>query len=841
MVGARRQIGNPARNSDRRVYNLRMPLPIDAILPQLLHALQHNRNAVLQAPPGAGKTTRVPLALLKEPWLENRKIVMLEPRRLAARAAARFMSTQLGEPVGQTVGYRMRLDSRISSKTRIEVVTEGVLSRLLQNDPSLEQYACVIFDEFHERSLQADLGLALTLEVQEAIRDDLRILVMSATLDAAPIARLLGDAPLISSEGRSYPVDVRYRPPQRVPLEQHLADTVHLALREEPGSILAFLPGGAEIRRLTRMLEPRLPPDAFIAPLLGELDQKTQDAAIAPAPPGQRKVVLATAIAETSLTIEGVRIVVDAGLSRRAAFDPVSGLSRLITERVSQAAAEQRKGRAGRLEAGVCYRLWPEAEHPRLAAFNTPEILDADLSDLVLELAQWGALTPDTLTWLNPPPTPAWEQARALLQQLQALTPEGRISDHGRALRSLPLHPRLAHMLIRGRELGWGRLAAELAALLSERDILSGTREADMELRIAAFRGNDPVISRSRRLHIQGSVRKLQTETATTLPETADAIGTLLGYAYPERIAQRRGDTAHYLLANGRGAILNEQDPLRAAPFIVAAELDGDPRNARIFLAAEISQASIEQHFSQNIKTREAIAWDEANEAVQARRQRCYGALILDDAAQPSPDPDQLAQALATGIRLHGLQALPWTKPLRQWQARILLLRQSMPESWPDVSDAALLETLELWLLPFTQGMSRLSQLQKIPLEQALNLLLSYEQQQRLNQEAPTHCTVPSGSRIPIDYLAGETPVLPVKLQEMFGQQDTPRIADGHIPLTLHLLSPAQRPVQVTQDLAGFWRGAYTDVRKELRGRYPKHPWPEDPLTAPPTRGVERR
>jgi ATP-dependent helicase HrpB len=819
-----------------------MSLPIDSVLPQLQHALQHNRSAVLQAPPGAGKTTRVPLALLSAPWLEGRKIVMLEPRRLAARAAARFMSAQLGDPVGRTVGYRMRLDSRVSSETRIEVVTEGVLSRLLQDDPSLERYACVIFDEFHERSLQADLGLALTLEVQEAMRDDLRILVMSATLDAAPVARLLGDAPLIRSEGRSYPVEVRYLPPQRVPPEQHLAETIHQALRQESGSILVFLPGGAEIRRLARMLHPRLPPNTFIAPLLGELDLEAQDAAIAPAPSGQRKIVLATAIAETSLTIEGVRIVVDAGLSRRAAFDPVSGLSRLIRERASQAAAEQRKGRAGRLDAGVCYRLWSQEEHARLAAFSTPEILDADLSGLVLELAQWGALTPDTLTWLNPPPAPAWSQARTLLQQLQALGPDGRISEHGRTLRSLPLHPRLAHMLVRGRALGWGRLAAELAALLSERDLLNDTREADMDLRVAALRGRNSPISHNRLLRARDNARRLQTGKADpSQPETADAIGTLLGYAYPERIAQRRGDTSRFLLANGRGAFLNEQDPLRAAPFIVAAELDGDPRNARIFLAAEISQIAIEQHFGQDIEKRETIAWDEASAAVQARRQRCYGALILNDAMLPSPDPDRLAEALATGIRQSGLQALPWTHALRQWQARVMLSRQLMPESWPDVSEPALLETLEHWLMPFAQGLSRLSPLNTASLEQALNLLLDHDQQRRLATEAPTHCTVPSGSRIAIDYLAGDTPVLPVKLQEMFGQLDTPRIANGRMPLTLHLLSPAQRPVQVTQDLAGFWRGAYADVRKELRGRYPRHPWPEDPLTAPPARGVKRR
>lgn len=819
-----------------------MSLPVDSILPQLLETLQQGRNAVLQAPPGAGKTTRVPLALLAAPWLRHRKIIMLEPRRLAARAAARFMSAQLHEPIGHTVGYRMRQDSRISQDTRIEVVTEGVLTRLLQDDPALDAYGCIIFDEFHERSLQADLGLALSLEVQDALRDDLRIMVMSATLDAAPIAKLLGDAPLISSEGRSFPVEVRYTPPQRQSAEQHQAAIVQQALRQEAGSMLVFLPGSAEIRRLSQRLEAHLPPDVFIAPLLGELEQSAQDAAIEPAPPGMRKIVLSTAIAETSLTIEGIRIVVDSGWARRPAFDPASGLSRLVTERVSQAAAEQRRGRAGRLEAGVCYRLWSQAEHARLSAFATPEIQNAELSGLVLELAQWGALTPDALLWLDPPPTAAWAQAQSLLQQLQALDTQGRITDHGRALLELPLHPRLAHMLVRGRELGWGRLAAEIAALLSERDLLRQLPSADLELRLATLRDSSSS-RRGRRQQVLNIARRLQADhEAANTAETNDAIGILLALAYPERIAQRRGQGTHYLLANGRGAFLDEQDPLRTEPFIVAAELDGSRQNARIFLAAAISQAAIEKHFAAAISTTDNIAWDEACQAVTARRQRRYGALLLDDAPLPSPDPDQVVQTLAEGVRRHGLQALPWTPALRQWQARVLLLRRHLPhDHWPDVSDAALLQSLDNWLLPFTAGISRLSQLQQLPLGQALNLLLDHDQQRRLAQEAPTHYTVPSGSRIAIDYLAGEIPILPVKLQEMFGQQDTPRIANGQLALTLHLLSPAQRPVQVTQDLAGFWRGAYQEVRRELRGRYPKHPWPEDPLTAVPARGVKRQ
>lgn len=819
-----------------------MPLPIDTVLPQLLQTLRSHNAAVLQAPPGAGKTTRVPLALLDQPWLQQRRIIMLEPRRLATRAAAQFMSAQLGEPVGCRVGYRMRLDSKISAATRIEVVTEGVLTRLLQDDPSLERYGCVIFDEFHERSLQADLGLALALEAQQALRPALRLLVMSATLDAEPVAQLLDDAPLISSAGRSYPVELRYLPPGRLSLEQHLVEAILRALREESGSVLVFLPGAGEIRRLARTLPARLPKDVLIAPLYGELSQQAQDAAIAPAPAGQRKVVLATAIAETSLTIEGVRVVIDAGLSRRPAFDPVSGLTRLQTQRVSQAAAEQRRGRAGRLEPGVCYRLWAEGEQARLAAFTAPEILEADLSDLVLELAQWGALEPDAVRWLNPPPAPAWGQAKALLQQLGALTAEGRISDHGRAIKALPLHPRLAHMLIQGRELGWGRLAADLAALLSERDVLSGSQGAAIDTRLAAIRSSGTGADRNRLQRVRRSSQALQQRNAPALPEDNDAAGILLAHAYPERIAQRRpGSQTRYLLANGRGAYLLANDSLQAEEFLVAAELDGDPRDARIFLAASLSRAALEQHFGASITEQEQISWDEDAGAVQARCRQQLGALTLSDTPLSTADPEAVTTALLTGIRQHGIQALPWNKSLRQWQARVLLLRRFEPTAWPAVADADLLQTLEDWLAPYLQGLTRLSHLRQVPLQQALASLLSYQQQRQLEQEAPSHITVPSGSRIALDYLVGDSPVLPVKLQELFGWQETPRIAGGKMALTLHLLSPAQRPVQVTQDLAGFWRQGYAEVRRELRGRYPKHPWPEDPLTATPARGVKRR
>jgi ATP-dependent helicase HrpB len=819
-----------------------MPLPIESVLHQLLAALGARNAAVLQAPPGAGKTTRVPLALLEADWLDGRKIVMLEPRRLAARAAARFMSGQLGEAVGRTVGYRMRLDSKVSADTRIEVVTEGVLTRLLQNDPSLAAYGAVIFDEFHERSLQADLGLALTLEAQQALREDLRIVVMSATLDGAPIARLLGDAPLIESRGRAYPVEVRYSPAGRLPLERHLTETVLHALREESGSVLVFLPGGGEIRRLARMLASRLPTDVLLAPLYGELAQDAQDAAIAPAPAGRRKVVLATAIAETSLTIEGVRIVIDAGLQRRPAFDPVAGLTRLVTQRVSQAAAEQRKGRAGRVEPGVCYRLWPEAEQSRLAAFTAPEILDTDLADLVLELAQWGALDPSGLAWLDPPPAPAWAQAKALLQRLEALDSGGRITDHGRDLRRLPLHPRLAHMLLRGRALDWGRLAAELAALLSERDVLIDERQASVDGRIAAIRNESTApVDQGRLRRVREAARSLQTRASSEREETSDSAGILLALAYPDRVAQRRpGDAPRFLLANGRGALLNEADPLRAAGFIVAAELDGDPREARVFLAAPLSRQAIDRHLGDQTETVDFVAWDDTTGAVLARRQRRYGALVLDDAPLPTAEPTAVADALAEGVRRQGLHVLPWNDALRQWQARVMLLHRLEPTAWPDVSDEALAEQLEQWFSPFAQGISRLPQLRNFALREALESLLSYAQRRMLDAQAPTHYQVPSGSRIAIDYLAGETPALPVKLQEMFGQQDTPRIAGGRVALTVHLLSPARRPVQVTQDLAGFWRTGYAEVRKELRGRYPKHPWPEDPLSAPPTRGTKR-
>ena len=824
-----------------------MHLPIDDVLPNLLQALRQHCVTVLQAPPGAGKTTRVPLALLDEPWLGEQRIIMLEPRRLAARAAAQFMAHQLGEPVGQRVGYRTRLDSKVSGATRIEVVTEGILTRILQDDPSLAPYGAVLFDEFHERSLQADLGLALTREVREALREDLRILVMSATLDAQPIARMLGNAPIITSQGRSYPVEVRYTPvPRHLSLQQHLASVVLQALAEQTGSVLVFLPGAVEISRLQQDLAERVGPDTFVAPLFGQLSQAEQDAAVRPAPEGRRKVVLATSIAETSLTIEGVRVVIDSGQHRAPVFDPVTGLTRLRTQQISQAAAEQRKGRAGRTEPGVCYRLWSEAEQSRLMPFAQPEILAADLSDLVMDLAQWGETDPTRLTWLNTPPPAAWQQARELLQQLQILNHEGRLTEHGQRVGRLGLHPRLAHMVERARELGWGRLGAQLAALLSERDVLTGLRHADVQDRLAALRGEPgrAVADRGRVQRVrQASQQILQRlKQDQEMPEQPDAPGILLAMAYPDRIGKRRpGPAPRYLLANGRGAWLAEDDPLQGADYIVAAELDDKGREARIFLAAEISQTSLLEHFADQIESLDQLQWDSSAALVRSVRQTRLGALVLEERASTTPDPEAVTALLTQVLVQNGLEDLPWDQEARQWLARVQFLRRFEGDVWPDTSLEALADRADQWLTPFLAGMNRLSQVKSLPLLQALGSLLSYDQQRQLEVKAPARLEVPTGSRIQLDYESGEIPILAVRLQELFGLTDTPRVLDGRHPVMLHLLSPGYKPVQVTQDLASFWRNAYRDVRKDLRGRYPKHHWPEDPLTAPPTRHAKRR
>ncbi len=821
-------------------------LPVDEVLPDLLALLAHGRNAVLQAPPGAGKTTRVPLALLDQSWLAGRRILMLEPRRLAARAAAHYMAAQLGETVGGTVGYRVRLDSRIGPRTRIEVITEGVLTRLLQDDPALANTGVVIFDEFHERSLQADLGLALCLETQGALRDDLRLLVMSATLDGAPVARLLGDAPIVSSVGRSHPVDTRYLPPEPRRAQagvalQHVAAAVRRAVAEEEGSVLVFLPGVGEIKRVERLLnENSWTEPVMIAPLYGDLPQAAQEQAIRPAPAGRRKIVLATGIAETSLTIEGVRVVIDSGWARLPRFDPNSGMTRLATARVSQASAEQRRGRAGRTSPGVCYRLWGENEQKGLAEFTRPEMLDADLAPLALDLAQWGVHDPAALAWLDIPPAAAYAQAQDLLRQLGAVDAQGGLTAHGRDIARLAMHPRLAHMVIKGKTLGLGNLACTVAALLGERDVLKGVSEADLRLRLDALQGGDMAANADR--HACAQLRKTAQICLRqlSLPETAAAVpieraGLLLAFAYPDRIAQRRpGGEPRYRLANGRGAYFAEHETLSGEPYLVAAQLDGAARETRIFLAAAVSLADLETHCGELIATRDFVEWDGRAQAVQARRQRRLSELILDDAPLPEADSAAVTAALLQGIRQMGIDCLPWNGAMQSWRQRVLFLRRFDGDAWPDVSDTALLATLEDWLAPYLARCSRRAHLANVDLHAALTGLLTWEQRRTLDEWAPTHLTVPSGSRIAIDY-DNDPPVLAVRLQEMFGARDTPRLANGKVAVLLHLLSPARRPVQVTQDLAGFWARGYHDVKKDLKGRYPKHAWPDDPLQAPPT------
>ncbi len=857
-------------------------LPVDDVIPELQEALRDGHNAVLQAPPGAGKTTRLPLALLDEAWLNGKRILMLEPRRLAARSAAFYMARQLNEDVGGIVGYRVRMDSRVGKRTRIEVLTEGVLTRLLQNDPGLSNVGLVIFDEFHERSLQADLGLALCVEIRAALRNDLRILVMSATLAGEPVAALLGQAPIITSVGRSFPVATRYLPPDprraRGPgFLDHVASAVKRAIAEETGSLLVFLPGVTEIKRVECMLrDMSLGPRVLIMPLYGELCQEAQEQAILPTPEGQRKVVLATSIAETSLTIEGIRVVIDSGLARVPRFDPVSGLTRLTTVPASQASAEQRRGRAGRLEPGVCYRLWSEGAHNKLPEYNRPEVLEADLATLALDIAQWGINDPGKLTWLDPPPPAHYEQARQLLQELGALDHNGAITAHGRRMSQLAMHPRLAHMVLMGMELGHGALACDLAALLSERDIINtrssaggikGARDADLHLRLQALHTERPsplALSQRERGSRQEDIDRMACARARKQAELwrrqlhisdydtalTDHTGLLLAYAYPDRIAQRRpGGEPRYLLANGRGAFFAQHEPLSTAEYIVAAHLDGAQntqspaagiKEARIFLAAAITRTEVERHFAELIASIDTIEWDSRNECVQARRQRHLGALILDDAPLTDADPDAVIHAMLQGIREMGIACLPWNKGLRSWQQRVQFLHRREPQHWPDVSDENLLATLDDWLAPYLIGISRRPHLAKIDLHAALTGRFSWEQQCSLEELAPTHLTVPSGSRITIDY-ANDPPVLAVRLQEMFGLKETPRIAGGRVALLIHLLSPAYRPVQVTQDLAGFWARGYHDVKKDLKGRYPKHYWPDDPLQAQATARAKPR
>ncbi len=850
-------------------------LPIEEVLPALRAALADHRSVVLQAPPGAGKSTVVPLALLEERWARGKRLIMLEPRRLAARAVAQRMAQTLRESVGQTVGYRMRLDTKVSRDTRIEVVTEGVLTRMLQSDPSLEGVAALIFDEFHERSLQADLGLALAIDARENLTPDLKLVVMSATLDGERVAALLENAPIVSAQGRMYPVETRFagkgapllpdptaaRGFQESP-ERHVAQIAHAALVEEPGDVLVFLPGAREIRRVQTLLQEKIQassnlPAVSILPLFGDLSAGEQDAALVPSAGGARKVVLATNIAETSLTIPGVRIVVDSGLVRRSVFDPATGMSRLETQRVSRASADQRQGRAGRVEAGVCYRAWSEGAHRSLAPFSPPEIADADLAPLALDLANWGIRDIGELRFLDPPPAAMLSSARDLLAHLGAIDAQGRITAHGQEMAQLGVHPRLAHMLLRARDIGSLALAADFAAVLSERDLLRGAmgaRDADIRTRLDVLRsdrGSPGVdrgaVERARRM-ARELVRRLGRDNKQAGHDVSDA-GVLLAFAYPDRIGRRRtGSEARYTLANGRGAHFAEAQSLGRQEFIVAVDLDDRERDARILLAAPLGREDIEAHFGDRLERAASVEWNSREQAVIARRVVRLDAMVLEEQPLPEVPVEAARAAMLAGIRELGLDALSWTRDARDLQARMEFVRRNLPagtaeqaKDWPAVDDASLAASLDTWLGPWLDGVTRRDHLARVSLPDSLRALLSWEQQRRLDEFAPTHLVVPTGSHIRIDYLDESAPVVSVRLQEVFGLQETPRIGGGRVPITFKLLSPAQRPVQVTRDLAGFWRGSYAEVRKDMRGRYPKHHWPENPQDAQPTRGVRRR
>ncbi len=835
-----------------------MSLPIEPVLPELQAALSDRNSAVLQAPPGAGKTTRVPLVLLHEPWLVPRKIVMLEPRRLAARAAAHRMSAVLGESVGATVGYRIRRETRVGPRTRIEVVTEGVLTRMINSDPALEEYGLVIFDEFHERNLVADLGLALALETQQVLRPDLRILIMSATLDGAAIARLLGDAPIVSSAGRSFPVETFHRPisaEQR--FETAVAGVVREAIEHDSGDLLVFLPGAAEIHRTMNQLgQVALGTGIDLVPLYGSLTGSAQDRALAASAAGHRKVVLATAIAETSLTIEGIGVVIDGGWSRVPRYSPASGMTRLVTVRVSRASADQRRGRAGRTGPGICYRLWSAADDTTLIPRATPEILESDLAPLVLDLAAAGIDNPTSLRWLDPPPAAAYSEARSLLGALGALDTAGRITAHGRRLSGLGIHPRLGHLMLRAAELGEGALGAGLIAVLEERDFLRGDRgSADPDIRLRVELVLATAESRSEMAHGQlidrDLLRRVRQEARHRFSDlslgpwpkgqaSAESSGLLLSFAYPDRIGRRRAhQPGRFLLSGGQGASTTAPS-LVLADWLVVADLDGDRRESRIWRAAPVSLADLERHHANAIIERDEIEWDPADGVIRAGRVRRLGEVILDDKALHQPDPARLVEVMLSAIRLEGIDRLPWDEAAVALRHRLAFLHR-LDTAWPNLSDAVLLERLPEWLGPQLVGIRRREQWSRIDLSQALLGLLGWEQRAALEQLAPSHLLVPSGSRIALDYSDPAAPVLAVRLQEVFGLTQTPTVGAGRVQVVLHLLSPARRPVQVTRDLASFWRTTYLEVKKDLKGRYPRHYWPEDPLIAEPTRRLRPR
>jgi ATP-dependent helicase HrpB len=812
-------------------------LPIDKALPRLIAALAARNAAVLVAPPGAGKTTRVPLALLDEPWAKSKKILVLEPRRLAARAATARMAITLGEQVGDTVGLRVRFGSKVSRRTRIEVVTEGVFTRLVLDDPSLDGIAAVLFDEFHERSLDADLGLALARDVQQGLREDLKVLIMSATLDGARVAALLGDAPVVESQGRSFGVETRYlgRDP-RARIENQVADAVERALRVEAGSLLVFLPGAGEIRRTEMLLKERVgDPAVDIVTLYGALDAREQDRAISPSPPGRRKVVLATSIAETSLTIEGVRVVIDSGLSRVPRYEADVCLTRLETVRVARAAADQRRGRAGRTEPGVCYRLWDEAQTGSLGSYTRPEILSVDLSSFVLDLAQWGTRDPTTLAFLDSPPMPALNEARALLRELGAIDSAGRITEEGRRLRALPLPPRLSRMVIHAAAEGAGQLAAEIAVVLTERGL--GGDDPDLRHRLDQFRRD-----RSRRAEDARAMVKRWADIAGGKRRGGDhSPGSLLALAYPDRIAKNRGGMAGgFLLANGRGGKVDPASSLARERFLSVAELAGSAAASRIVLAAPITLAEIEARLAGQIEDQATVIFGAGSASLRARRSQRLGALVLAEQIKQVVPDAETAHTFAEGIISLGLDRLPWSKAVLQFRNRVQFLHRAEGDEWPDLSDEGLARTAVDWLEPLLMDKTTRSELGADQLSDAVMNLVPWNLQRRLDAEAPTHFTAPSGSRVPIDYEAEQGPTVSIRVQELFGLATHPAIAAGRVPLVIELLSPAHRPVQVTRDLPGFWRGSYADVKAEMRGRYPKHPWPDDPLHAPATRRAKR-
>lgn len=820
------------------------PLPIDSVVPAVREALAAEARAVLVAPPGAGKTTRVPLALLREPWRGDGRILLLEPRRLAARASAERMAATLGERVGDTIGIRARLDTRIGPKTRIEVITEGVFTRLILDDPGLDGVAAVIFDEFHERSLDADLGLALALDCREGLRDDLRLLVMSATLDGARVARLLGDAPVIRSEGRAYPVTTRYLgKPRDRRVEDAMVAAVLRAIDEESGSLLAFLPGQAEIRRTAERLRERLADPAIeIVELYGGLDGRDQRRAIEPPEKGRRKIVLATAIAQTSITIDGVRIVVDSGLERVPRYEPDLGITRLATQRVSRATADQRQGRAGRTEPGVCYRLWDEPETAGLLPFTDPEIKSADLAGLVMDCAAWGLADPTRLKWLDQPPAGALQAARDELLALRAIDPEGHLTARGKAMRDLPLPPRLAAMVVEAAAMGAENVAAEIAAIIVERGL--GGPSVDLDERLRNFRRDrapraESMANLARGWARTAAAQKRQKHTSRDTPSTA----ALLALAWPDRIAKARGGAGQFLLANGRGAMLDAREALSKAPFLVVGELTGAAAASRIQLAATLDETELQSIAADRIALRDELSFDTASASLRARRVKSLGAIVLASEPQSPPKDQAAAEALARGIATLGIHRLPWSKAQIQLRDRVGFVARALGDAagWPDLTDRALAETAATWLAPFIVGLARLSEITADHLGQALDAQLPWNLKQKLETQAPTHFEAPTGNSFAIDYESEGAPILAIRVQELFGLKTHPALAGGRLPLTLHLLSPAHRPVQITRDLPGFWAGSWRDVKTEMKGRYPKHVWPDDPANATPTARAKPR